>query len=174
MTNQLEVLTCIVAFLFPILALNRHVKANLAKKCFPFIDPFDILIFMNRSAVMIAIAIVIAATPGNELCAEDQKITALVKGGEGESLVEIEIDIIEKPPEAEYQPRLLAESHMQSDLPVPRNWQKNTDTTGAKSYLVPLTETEETVAYQTLIDYLKKLTPATAKSKLDLITLFAE
>lgn len=47
-----------------------------------------------------------------------------------------------------------------------RELKKHTDSTEAHSYFVPLIETDETIAYQALIDSLKEISPAHSKPKL--------
>ena len=67
--------------------------------------------------------------------------------------------------------QFLDEPNLETFLPVPENWKKNTDATGAISYLVPLVETNETIAYKALIDSLEKISP---QSEPELLTLFNE
>ena len=67
--------------------------------------------------------------------------------------------------------QFLDEPNLETFLPVPENWKKNTDATGAISYLVPLVETNETIAYKALIDSLEKISP---QSEFELLTLFNE
>ncbi|MGB0155445.1 MAG: hypothetical protein ACPGFB_15570 [Verrucomicrobiales bacterium] len=62
--------------------------------------------------------------------------------------------------------QLLVTPEWETFLPVPENWKKHIDSTGARSYFVPLIETDETIAYQALIDSLKKISPAHSKPKL--------
>lgn len=67
--------------------------------------------------------------------------------------------------------QFLDEPNLETFLPVPENWKKHTDATGAISYLVPLVETNETIAYKALIDSLEKISP---QSEPELLTLSNE
>ena len=62
--------------------------------------------------------------------------------------------------------QLLVEPNLETFLPVPENWKKYTDSTGAISYLVPLVETNETIAYKLLIDSLEKISPLSLEPEL--------
>ena len=62
--------------------------------------------------------------------------------------------------------------NLETSLPVPENWKKYTDSNRAISILVPLVETNETIAYKLLIDSLEKI--STSYSEPELLTLSNE
>lgn len=125
---------------------------------------------MIRMIIAAAVIVAVWAAPDISF-GEGEVADVLVSGEEAKPFLGVNSEISEKINGAEKKlienlmrtqiaRQLLVEPNLETFLPVPENWKKYTDSTGAISYLVPLVETNETIAYRALVDSLKKMSPS--------------
>lgn len=148
---------------------NENIIVICQKDGFPWSDQFGIFRIMIRTLVVTALAslmIAFPAFPGDSFGGE--KVAAvLVDGEQAKPSVgntrenraktnEAKSKLIENLMRRQNARQLLVTPKGETFLPVPENWKKHIDSTEAHSYFVPLIETEETIAYQALIDSLKR------------------